>query len=275
MRHILSFLRRFHDGTSRPSGEASAVSAPPTLSKERLSELYQLEKTLGYSFTDLTLLDRALTHRSFVHRPGVSRPEEQTSQDYESLEFLGDSILGFVISEFLFRNYPAHPEGALSRIKSFLVSREQLYLLSQELSLGQFIRLSYGEEKTGGRRKKAILADLFESLIAAIHLDGGVEPARQFILSQFKPHLQEIAREKLDFGDYKSALQEKLHLLGFSEPHYLVVDESGPDHQKQFVVEVRVKDKSLARASGKSKKEAQQHAAEIAIENFDKKFPKH
>lgn len=263
MRHILSFLRRFHDGTS-----ASTVSAPPTLSRDRLSELYKLEKSLGYSFKDRTLLDRSLTHRSFVHRPGVFSPDEQISQDYESLEFLGDSILGFIISEFLFRNYPAHPEGVLSRIKSFLVSREQLCLLSQELELGQFILLSYGEEKTGGRRKKAILADLFESLIAAIYLDGGVGPARQFILSRFRPHLREISREKLDFGDYKSALQEKLHLLGLSEPHYLVVDESGPDHRKEFLVEVRVKDKSLARASGKSKKEAQQGAAQIAIETL-------
>ena len=253
------------------SGRRATVPAPSTFSSARLLELHNLEKTLGHCFKDLTLLDRSLTHKSFLHRPETPNAESGAPRDYESLEFLGDSILGLVISEFLFRNYPAHTEGALSRIKSFLVSREQLFLLSQKLDLGQFIRLSHGEEKTGGRKKKAILADLFESLTAAIYLDGGVEPARDFILSQFRPHLSALAREKLEFGDYKSALQEKLHLLGFSEPDYRVVGELGPDHRKKFVIEVRVNGKSLAKASGRSKKEAQQSAAQIAIEKLSTK----
>jgi len=185
------------------------------------------------------------------------------------MEFLGDTILGFLISEHLFLSQPSRSEGELSKIRSFLVSANHLASLSQELDLGAFLRLGHGEEKTGGREKKALLADLFESLIAAIYLDGGFEPTRRFVFSRFSSRLEEIAEEQLDFQDSKSLLQEQLHARGFTEPAYRVVEELGPDHSKQFVVEVHIGDKHLATASGKSKKEAQQRAAEKALEGLE------
>lgn len=253
----------------RTRKNSAAAADPSPLPAERLSELHRLEARLGYCFQDLTLLERSLTHKSFAHLSGALEPDQDRVQDYESLEFLGDAILGFLVSEFLFRTYPSHPEGELSRIKSFLVSTKQLFLLSENLGVGNFVRLSHGEEKTGGRKKKAILADLFESVTAAICLDGGIESAREFVLTQFRSHLQKIAQAQLNFKDHKSTLQEQLHLLGFQEPSYRVVKELGPDHRKRFVIEVRINGKSLAKASGGSKKEAQQKAAQIAIQTLD------
>ena len=236
--------------------------------EDGLKDLQELQRRLDYSFKDPVLLERALTHSSFAYemRSGL---EGEVSGDYELMEFLGDTILGFLISEHLFLNHPSLSEGELSKIRSFLVSANHLASLSQELDLGAFLRLGHGEEKTGGRKKKALLADLFESLIAAIYLDGGFEPTRRFIFSRFSSQLEEIAEEQLDFQDRKSLLQEELHARGFTEPTYQVVEESGPDHSKQFVVEVHIEDKLLAQASGKSKKEAQQRAAEKALEELE------
>ena len=236
--------------------------------EDGLKDLQELQRRLDYSFKDPALLERALTHSSFAYemRSGL---EGEVSGDYESMEFLGDTILGFLISEHLFLNHPSRSEGELSKIRSFLVSANHLASLSQELDLGAFLKLGHGEEKTGGRKKKALLADLFESLIAAIYLDGGFEPTRRFIFSQFSSRLEEIAEEQLDFQDRKSLLQEELHARGFTEPTYHVVEELGPDHSKQFVVAVHVEDKLLAQASGKSKKEAQQRAAAKALEGLE------
>lgn len=231
-------------------------------------DLQELQKRLDYSFKDPTLLERALTHSSFAYER-KSALEGEIANDYEKMEFLGDSILGFLISEYLFLNHPSQSEGELSKIRSFLVSANHLASLSRELDLGAFLRLGRGEEKTGGRKKKALLADLFESLIAAIFLDGGLEPTRRFVFSRFSSRLEEIAEEQLDFYDRKSLLQEELHARGFTEPTYRVVEESGPDHSKKFVVQVRIQDRLLAEASGKSKKEAQQKAAAKALEGLE------
>ena len=236
--------------------------------EDGLKDLQELQRRLDYSFKDPALLDRALTHSSFAYemRSGL---EGEVSKDYESMEFLGDTILGFLISEHLFLSQPSRSEGELSKIRSFLVSANHLASLSQELDLGAFLRLGHGEEKTGGRKKKALLADLFESLIAAIYLDGGFEPTRRFVFSRFSSRLEEIAEEQLDFQDSKSLLQEQLHARGFTEPTYQVVEELGPDHSKKFVVEVHIEDKLLAKASGESKKEAQQRAAGKALEGLE------
>ena len=231
-------------------------------------DLQELEARLGYSFTDSQLLERALTHTSFAYE-NKSAITGEASEDYEALEFLGDAILSFLISDYLLRALPSQNEGALSKIRSFLVSTNQLASLSRELDLGAFLRLGRGEEKTGGRHKKALLADLFESLIAAIFLDGGLEPTRRFVLSRFQSRLENIQEEQLDFKDRKSLLQERLHSRGLSEPDYRVIDELGPDHKKEFVVEVYIQDRFLARASGGSKKEAQQRAADKALERLD------
>lgn len=232
-------------------------------------DLRDLEHRLGHHFTQAALLERALTHSSFAHEVGVSGQRGLPPRDYEGLEFLGDAILDFVVSEFLFRTYPSRSEGELSKMRAFLVSANHLSTISQKLDLGAFSRLSHGEEKTGGRMKKAILADLFESVVAAIHLDGGLEPARRFILKQFGPSLTRIAEKRLDFRDYKSLLQEELHKRRLPEPSYRVINEFGPDHEKEFVVELHVQDQFLARASGRSKKEAQQKAAEQAVEGLN------
>lgn len=232
---------------------------------ERMEKLRELQDRLSYSFHDPALLNAALTHRSFLHEQHLSEEEKAQIQDYEALEFLGDSVLGLIISEYLYRSYPAHSEGELSKMKSFLVSTAHLYKLSKDLGLGEFMRLSHGEEKTGGRGKRAILADLVESLTAALYLDAGLERARHFLLTQFDASLTRLAEKDLEFRDNKSQLQERLHQLGFGEPEYSVLDEAGPPHRREFRVAVSVDGRSLASAVGRSKKEAQQNAARLAL----------
>lgn len=246
------------------AGENRGAVRLPAPSAARVSELKELEVRVGYSFHDLSLAEQALTHRSYTHEYGIEQ-----SLDYESLEFLGDSILGFVISEFLFLTYPELSEGDLSKIKSQLVSAKQLHLLSRDLELGRYLNLSRGEDRTGGRRKRALLADLFESLTAAIYLDGGIEPARDFILRQFQERFEAIAKDEMPFSDHKSALQEKLHGMGCPSPDYQIVEESGPDHKKEFLVSVSSQGAVLAQGTGKSKKSAEQDAAEHAISKLE------
>jgi ribonuclease-3 len=264
MRSILEILHRRRAERS-DKGSAARRKKP---SAARLKDLRRLESRLDYSFRDAVLLDAALTHRSFAYELQASERSEITPQDYEALEFLGDSVLGLVVSEYLFRSFPAHLEGALSKMKSYLVSTSHLAKISEGLGLGEFLRLSHGEEKTGGRNKRAILADLFESLTAAIYLDGGLEVARRFLLEQLGPSLSRLAQRDGEVFDYKSTLQETLHQLGFAEPRYRVISEEGPPHRRQFRVEVSVGGRSLATGEGRSKKEAQQKAARAAMEQM-------
>ena len=237
-------------------------SPPGTVSKspcQRNRQLELLQNRLGYSFKNVSLLDHALTHRSFAHESG------NPGADYETMEFLGDSVVGLVISEHLFQSDPNRQEGELSKLKGLLVSKPELAELSSRLDLGGFLKLSHGEEKTGGRKKKAILADAFESVVGAVYLDGGFEPARKFVLEQFQDHLRRVARQKLELRDFKSTLQEQLHSQGLPGPTYRVIRESGPNHRKTFLVEVRSKKILLGQASGRAKKEAEQKAAQIAL----------
>lgn len=259
LRSILYRLR-----VARPSTEPHP--AAPS-GRRRASELRRLEKRLGYRFRDRSLLERALTHRSYLHDAGRNR-QGRPQMDYEALEFFGDAVLGLVISEALFRSCPRLREGDLSKLKAHLVSTRQLCRLSREIDAGLFLRLSHGEEKTGGRNKRAIMADIFESLTAAIYLDGGLEAARTFVLSRFRPWLDKVAGRRLELRDFKSALQEELHSIGLSEPSYRVVEETGPDHRKRFVVEVLSKGRPLAQGSGLSKKEAEQQAAQAALQGL-------
>ena len=218
---------------------------------------------MGHRFRRVRLLERALTHRSYAHEAGTP------GKHYESLEFLGDSVLELIITEFLYVANPDRPEGELSKTRSFLVSKSELANLSRRLGLGQHLRLSHNEEKTGGRSRRTILADAFESVIAAIYLDGGLEASRSFILKQFRDHLKQDARDELELGNYKSRLQERLHVLGGSEPSYRVIRESGPQHSKIFLIEVRGLNRVLARAQGTSKKRAEQKAARLALAELD------
>jgi ribonuclease-3 len=227
------------------------------------AEFEPLERTIGYRFRDRGLLEHALTHRSRVHEDvsgGVF--------DNESLEFLGDSILGFVIADMLFREFPQHNEGQKSKLKASIVSATSLARLGDRIDLGSFLILGRGEEKTGGRRKLALIADSYEALIAAIYLDGGIDPARAFIERQFADLIAAARRTGAEAAfteDYKSALQEWLQSRERGLPAYRLAAELGPPHRRQFEVEVMVNGEPLARAAGSSKKEAAQAAAKAAL----------
>jgi len=225
--------------------------------------LLELEDFLGYHFINQSLLTQALTHRSFVNES-----DSDIMKHNESLEFLGDAVLGFIISSRIFQLYPDLNEGELSKIKAYLVSAANLVQLAKKIQLGDFIYLSRGEEKTGGRSKRAILVDAYEAIIGSIYLDGGVKAASEFIKRQIDTFLQELNIKQLTYGDFKSALQEYLHNLSRSEPVYRVVDELGPDHKKTFVIQVLIDEEVVAEASGKTKKEAQQSAARLALEKI-------
>ena len=233
----------------------------------RISEtLGPLEDRIDYRFRDLGLLEHALTHRSRAHEDASGGVI-----DNESMEFLGDAVLGFVISDLLFTRFPTHTEGYKSKVKAGIVSSASLARLAEEIGLGQYVLLGRGEEKTGGRQKQAILADSFEALIAAVYLDGGIEAARTFILSLFAPLVisaGDRAAEASFTEDWKSAFQEWAQANGRGLPHYRLASVEGPDHRKRFDVEVLIGGEVVARASGKSKKEAEQQAAKAAVSRF-------
>jgi ribonuclease-3 len=229
------------------------------------NEFTAFESTLGYRFHDPGLLEHALTH--------TSRANEDVSGgviDNESLEFLGDAVLGFAIADLLFRRFPSRDEGWKSKVKAALVSTSSLARLAERLDLGQHLLLGRGEEKTGGREKQALLADGYEALIAAIYLDGGMAQAKTFSATQFADLIDEAVAPAVAVGrDFKSALQERVQSKGDPLPEYLVVGETGPDHHKLFQVEVRVGGRALAEAAGRSKKEAEQEAARLALDRMD------
>jgi ribonuclease-3 len=243
------------DTSTNPSPHALS-SAQPFLT--------DLEAKLGYSFRDLSLLLRALTHRSFVNEH-----EGEGLRHNESLEFLGDAVLGFLVSARVFRSYPELTEGALSKVKAFLVSAVNLLRMAETMNLGEHIRISRGEERTGGRKKRAILVDTYEAVIGAVYLDGGIEAVSRCVENQLAEVLAGLDIAHLTYGDFKSALQEKLHDMGRPEPVYRVVQEVGPDHRKTFVVQVSLQDEVVAEAEGRTKKEAQQAAASLALSRLE------
>lgn len=212
------------------------------------------------------MLERALTHTSHIYeRPSNGPP----TGDNEQLEFLGDAILGFAVSEYLVRHNPGYPEGRLSKLKAHLVSATRLYEVAQELGLGEFLYLGRGEEMSGGRNKKALLSDAVEALIAALYLDAGLEAARGFIEERVVGRIQ-AAEEGLEAAvtDHKSALQEMAQALKLPAPRYVVVDEDGPEHSKTFTVEVRLGKDWVSQAQGLSKKSAGQKAAEQVLQQL-------
>src|SRR5262245_42401056 len=226
-------------------------------------EFESLQRAIQYRFRDRGLLEHAMTH--------TSRANEDISggvHDNESMEFLGDALLGFVVADMLFREFPGFDEGEKSKTKAALVSTTTLARQAERLHLGEHLLLGRGEEKTGGRRKQALLADGYEALIAAIYLDGGIEQARAFITREFSPLVAAVHRHGVAGQDYKSALQELLQARDLPLPDYRLVGTIGPDHQKQFEVEVVVNGEPLAHATGPSKKEAEQEAARAALEGL-------
>ena len=228
----------------------------------RLREEFEtLQRGIDYRFRDRGLLEHAMTH--------TSRANEDVSggvTDNESLEFLGDAVLGFVIADLLFREFPSADEGQKSKIKAALVSTGTLARQAERLALGDHLLLGRGEEKTGGRQKQALLADSYEALIAAIYLDGGIEQARAFIAREFAPLIAEARGGGGSLGqDYKSALQEYVQSRNQPLPHYRLAGTLGPDHRKLFQIEVTVQGQVIAEGSGASKKEAEQEAARMAL----------
>ena len=227
-----------------------------------MDDLQDFEQRIGYTFINRDLLHRALTHKSYSHEA-----KGEGDRHNETFEFLGDSVLGFVIGDMLFRHFPDLDEGALSKIKAYLVSATSLAAKALDYGMGDVIRLGVGEEKTGGRKKDSLMANLFEAMIAGVYLDGGIDAARLLIERCFGEAIRSIDEQDLLFQDYKTALQELAQGRGLPLPEYSVIDEVGPDHDKMFIIEVKV-GSLVARGEGSSKKEAQQQAANHALSEF-------
>ncbi len=223
----------------------------------RADELHALELRLGYRFADVSLLDRALTHASLANEsldPDVA--------DNEPLEFLGDAVLGMMVTDLLHRRDPDGAEGAKSRRRAQVVSTANLARHAAELGLPELLALGRGEEKTGGREKTALWANAFEAVVAVLYLDGGFEVAHRFVRDEFANDLAD-AEEPLE--DPKSALQERLQAAGRPLPRYTVVAEEGPSHRRRFRVECRLEDGTVTVGEDYSKKAAQQQAARLAL----------
>lgn len=230
------------------------------------ADLELLEEIVKHKFQDKGLLARALTHKS--HRFEKPSAEPGVLGDNEQLEFLGDSVLGFLVSEQLVRIFPSMPEGGLSKRKAHLVSAQRLYEAADEMGLGTFLRLGRGEELSGGRGKRALLANALEALIAALFLDGGVDVVRCFVHQHIIADFADNADGESKVNDYKSALQETTQRLKLPTPRYSIVREQGPEHSKTFTVEVRVGKEYASRAEGLSKKSAGQKAAQQVLEQL-------
>lgn len=248
------------------------------------ADLSKLETALGHRFTRRELLEQALTHSSFA-REAESQlsldPENSAltkAGDNEQLEFLGDAVLSFVISQELFRRFPQYGEGTLSKLRAHIVSARELIRPARQLEIGSYLRFGKGEEKSGGRSKSALLVNALEAVIAAIYLDAGVGPAHHFIgqniLEPELNNLRQLGKDRLPIMDYKSALQEAVHAGHRPQPRYMVVREQGPEHRKLFTVEVHIggisdgEEGFVCRAEGNSKKLAEQKAAQQAFERL-------
>jgi ribonuclease III len=246
------------------------------------AKVERLEEQLGHLFSNREILERALTHRSLANELAVEDKTADSTQhvsaDNERLEFLGDAVLGLVVAEALFEDHAEWQEGELTRIRAQLVSRKHMTEVADAIGLGEFLRLSKSEEKAGLRRKSTVLSNSMEAVIAALFLDGGLEAVRRFarkqILAEAADQLAEQLRSGAALGNYKSALQEYLQATHTGAPIYRVKGESGPDHRKHFLVEVRLRPaegepgKALARGTGSTKKIAEQDAARRALERL-------
>lgn len=218
----------------------------------------ELEQRLGHEFADKKLLRQALTHKSFAH-------ESASSEHNESMEFLGDSILGFLITDLIYRSFPDFTEGRKSKVKAYLVSATTLSSLALRLGVQDYLRLGKGEEKTGGRKKNALSANAFEALVAALYLDAGIESAQRFLMPIFLPLIEDVRVGRAVVEDPKTALQEFLQARNLNTAQYVVNAETGPEHRKEFHVHLKVGERTLAEASGSTKKKAELLAAKAAL----------
>ena len=231
-----------------------------------MADLATLQQILGVSFNDPSLLEQALVHSSYINEnPGFALTSN------ERLEFLGDAVLGFVVTEKLYQDFPHMTEGEMTRLRATLVRRDTLSRIARAIRLGDYLYLGKGEEASGGRRKPANLASALEAVIAAIYLDHGSATTKDLILRLFDIELQKVVSHGAE-ADYKSQLQELIQAKQKQAPAYYVVEAMGPDHDKRFTVEVRIGDTVLGRGSGKSKKLAETEAALLALQQFSTNF---
>lgn len=222
-----------------------------------------LEARLGYRFRDPSILEKALTHRSFAH-------EQRTGEegDYERLEFLGDALLGFLVSEWLYADDRSADEGALTRRRQAIVRLQALADAARRLGLGEVLRLGQGEERTGGRKKTSLLGDAFEAILGAVFVDGGIRPARAFVRRHLGGVLAGVRRGEVAPDDFKTRLQEAAQARLRLTPRYRIVTMSGPAHALQFEAEVRIGEDAVGRGHGTSRKQAEQAAARDALERL-------
>ncbi len=230
--------------------------------KERLK---QFQEKSHYQFKDTNLLATALTHSSYANE---NRRNKLLSN--ERLEFLGDAVLNIIISDYIYAQYPHLPEGELTRIRASVVCEESLAQCAKELQFGTFLLLGKGEEMTGGRKRHSILSDAFEAVLASIYLDGSFKEAQKWALNQLKSTIK-AAADGTAFRDYKTLLQELIQKNSDDRIEYIIVKESGPDHNKDFYVEIRHGNNVIGKGEGKSKKQAEQNAAKSALEMLQAK----
>lgn len=233
------------------------------LEHNRMEQIKEFQKIIGYQFKNLNIINEALTHSSYTNEY-----RKKQVQNNERLEFLGDSVLGIVVSEYIYLKYKELPEGELTKIRANVVCEPSLANQAKEIKLGQYLLLGKGEEVTGGRDRVSILADAFEAVIGALYLDGGIIVAGKFILDMLTGSIA-LAIEGNLFRDYKTDLQEILQSKYDEKISYKVIGEVGPDHNKTFEVEILLGEKSLGTGEGKSKKEAEQMAARSALEKVE------
>ena len=218
--------------------------------------MQKLQEMIGYQINDVNCLQTALTHSSYAN-------EHRNTHNNERLEFLGDAVLSIIVSQHLFSNYKSKKEGDLTKLRASLVCEETLAVFARQIDLGSCIRFGKGEKNSGGGERPSILADAFEALIAAIFLDGGMEEARRFVLGFITEELNKT--HSANKADYKTTLQEIVQQSGEEKLEYILVGESGPDHNKRFTTEVYINSNKVGRGSGRSKKEAEQNAAHEAL----------
>jgi ribonuclease-3 len=227
--------------------------------------LQELQQRIGISFNQIELLVTALTHPSFISEHPLGEGNNQR------MEFLGDAVLGAVVADYIYRHYPAYPEGQLTKIRAAVVCEASLARLGEQLGLGAYLRLGRGEEASGGRQRHSSLADALEALTAAIFLDQGWETTRSFLQDLLIGEIERTTQEGLT--DFKTSLQEMVQQHGNGKLNYVLISESGPDHAKEFVSGAVWRDQMLGKGSGRSKKEAEQQAARAALEKLRNKRP--
>jgi ribonuclease-3 len=238
-----------------------AFGKAPAISEYRERELLVFVEESGIVCKDLRLLNLAFTHRSFANET------TEAVDNNERLEFLGDSVLGVIVADWLFRNLPAKHEGDFSKIKSIVVSEDSLAMVARRIGIDKYLLIGKGEEYSGGREKKALLADCLEALFAACYLDSGFAAARQFVMRYLEPQIQAVL--KYDYHrDYKTSLQEYMQKRWRKCPTYTLVKKTGPEHDYTFYVEVKVNELTFGPAQGRNKKDAEQKAAKLAYEQI-------